>query len=658
MDSSIEHYKTNIKSHWSICGKPIADYVNHIGQWDQLEDPLADLYLEFEHGNLDVDSLETLFLLCIIKDLTASGWRVKAKNDKLVFKRSIEDDPKLTRRRNELMRDEQLLDHSPRKFIRLMETPRKTHRGFHSIFSLIRDGNDLASKIQEIKNSDPSKQEEKLSELCKPYICLAEVGDRCDHTGLKLRDIFRYFRTTWSSTYTPAPARQLSFLIRDAAADNHPIIGIAELRSSVLALKERDEWIGWTIDQIVEELRNGARQKDLNWLSQIVEDNLKEVRIDDFLLEGLFTKLDLKYPTKKLSDKLLSFSKQQLDEHQQRDAKIKGISDTDYLTHSGTNLFRSKRSRALSELLGIRDVLQRNNFDEIKPAKFKKLITENREFLAAVNKLISIAKSKSVGIDMMDITTAGAIAPYNHLLGGKLVCMLLASPELVNSYNERYKNQNSDIASKMAGRPIAREPRLSLLNTTSLYGRNSSQYNRIKIPVKEILGKGQGEIVYKKLGVSKGQGTSHISEMTKVVMKRLLEVQGRDNRVQNLMGEGTSPLLRRLRVASQVLGLPDELIVDHGNQRINYGIMLVSNAQDVLLNRTSKAKYFLGTGRSESKTKAIVDWWKRRWFYSRCFREEVIVALENESLAYPITHNARAPLYKILEPEPNLELDL
>jgi len=39
---------------------------------------------------------------------------------------------------------------------------------------------------------------------------------------------------------------------------------------------------------------------------------------------------------------------------------------------------------------------------------------------------------------MMDITTCGAVAPYNHLLGGKLVSMLICSPEVVEYYKDKY----------------------------------------------------------------------------------------------------------------------------------------------------------------------------------------------------------------------------
>ena len=47
-------------------------------------------------------------------------------------------------------------------------------------------------------------------------------------------------------------------------------------------------------------------------------------------------------------------------------------------------------------------------------------------------------QSSHVGINMMDISVAGAIAPYQAILGGKLVSLLLASPEIRQAYAQRY----------------------------------------------------------------------------------------------------------------------------------------------------------------------------------------------------------------------------
>ncbi len=47
---------------------------------------------------------------------------------------------------------------------------------------------------------------------------------------------------------------------------------------------------------------------------------------------------------------------------------------------------------------------------------------------------------------MTDITVCGAVPPYNAILGGKLVAMLAAGPEMVEAYRERYQEAESEIA--------------------------------------------------------------------------------------------------------------------------------------------------------------------------------------------------------------------
>jgi hypothetical protein len=82
---------------------------------------------------------------------------------------------------------------------------------------------------------------------------------------------------------------------------------------------------------------------------------------------------------------------------------------------------------------------------------------------------------------VVDVSICGAIHPYNELLGGKLVALVLHSKEVRDLYEGQYGERISLIASQMAGRPIRRSARLKVLTTTSLYGVGSSQYNRLKL---------------------------------------------------------------------------------------------------------------------------------------------------------------------------------
>ena len=75
--------------------------------------------------------------------------------------------------------------------------------------------------------------------------------ERDQFTNIRLIDIWRYFRHSWSTRYRSSPGRNLFYLVRDAAQPNHPIIGISALGNTVMQLTPRDETLGWTIDGLL-----------------------------------------------------------------------------------------------------------------------------------------------------------------------------------------------------------------------------------------------------------------------------------------------------------------------------------------------------------------------------------------------------------------------
>ena len=105
-----------------------------------------------------------------------------------------------------------------------------------------------------------------------------------------------------------------------------------------------------------------------------------------------------------------------------------------------------------------------------------------------------------MGTEIADLTVCGALPPYNALIGGKLVGMLAVSPTVVREYHRRYSGYASQIASSLAGKPVNRRSNLVYVGTTSLYGSNSSQYNRLRLPG-DVL-HAREDIVFRRLGRS------------------------------------------------------------------------------------------------------------------------------------------------------------
>jgi hypothetical protein len=610
---------------------------------------------------------DLLFLQNLILDLLAQDWQIIIKRDtvKMELETLAEGDKDIgleknkTRRRHLLARDLQLKIPSVLEFIRNMERRRLTTKGWHSIFSLMRDGIQLRDQLATI--SQLPSQDEKLAQLKKsiqPYIQFVEPDKRCEQTGLYLSEIWRYFRHTWISEYKSLPGRSLSILIRDAAAPNHPVIGIAALGSSVAQQTCRDLWIGWEGKSFVERLRESPSVKHANWITEMLSMLLKEVYLKDFFSSGVITRTQLNKPTPELIKHLRQVSLDYRQKHIDNPHNAKfNVSNNEmsWEERAQTNLFKSKRAVLLADLLSIKLVLNKYQFTGGKKQLAECL--QKSDFCEAVQRLARKVKSINVGINMMDIIICGSIAPYNHLLGGKLVCMMLTSPEVVQYYNAKYQDSISLIASSMRGKSVVRVPQLVFLGTTSLYGVGSSQYNRIVIPTGAVGGVKDGKIEYKKLGYTEGYGSFHFSGQT---IKLADAVSGRENgrsRVNSIFGEGANPLLRKLKDAMEFLELESNPILNHRNRRVVYGISLAENFAEVLMGLTSKARYYLPLSKARAKSDSIGEFWIKRWLLNRIGNGEVLEKVAGHSLSYPVTHGARVPLLQEAEGATLFEMD-
>lgn len=61
--------------------------------------------------------------------------------------------------------------------------------------------------------------------------------------------LFRFLNATWSAPQGRYVGRRLRFLVRDYGHPERPVMGILSLGSSIVRCKERDEWIGWSLEQ-------------------------------------------------------------------------------------------------------------------------------------------------------------------------------------------------------------------------------------------------------------------------------------------------------------------------------------------------------------------------------------------------------------------------
>jgi hypothetical protein len=593
--------------------------------------------------------------LSVVIDLVAQGWKITSTVPSVTieFTNGLTPDLEKERiRRGHLMnRGEQLTEPSVKAFVTGMEKQRLTPKGWHSIFSLMRDGGDLAGRLAAAQVC-PEKQLELMRDAIQPYIQFVDRDGVCEHTGLRLNDIWRYFRHTWVNSYKSVPGRSMMILVRDAAAPNHPVIGIACLASSVVQQSCRDQWIGWDPDSAIGLLR-ASPKKHAAWLLNEVDKFIGGLYLRDLLRESIITRSDVKKPRKEVIERLLEDSEKAIKHHRlypnaSQHKSISAAATTEWRARAETSLFRSKRSKQLATLLSIRATFQEAGLTkEITGDKWRSVFDSSR-FRHAVSQVVRLVKAERVGINMMDITVCGAVAPYNLLLGGKLVCFLLCSPEVVKEYRRRYKAQASLIASSMRGETVLRDAQLVLLCTTSLYGSSLSQYSRVKIPAERVGGKVSDAVAFERVGLSEGFGSFQFSKETLRLMGALLG-QSRDARkVNSIFGEGVNPLMRKIREALTKLGLPADVLLKHGNKRVVYGIPLATNFKEVLLGLSAAPKFCFPMTRAKERSVMLAEHWRERWLGNRLRKAGILEEVAHHTVVYPIRHGAQVKFPEIL----------
>lgn len=326
-----------------------------------------------------------------------------------------------------------------------------------------------------------------------------------------------------------------------------------------------------------------------------------------------------------------------------------------------SHLYKSKRALTLASLLETRLAFRKAGLTEASGEQLAyALATGGEDFRKAVGWVVRQLKAVRVGINMMDVSVCGALAPYSPLLGGKLVSMLLASPEIRVAYSQRYGGMASVIASGMKGEPVRRTPELVLLGTTGLFAGGSSQYNQVKVPA-SILG-GTGEVRYTKLERETEYATFYISQATMEEMKVFMEQTQEGSNVNSIFGEGVNPKMRKIAESFKAIGFPPDKLLEAGTPRAVYMIPLAHNYREYLQGREEEPRYILNAEDPQEATEAIAEFWRNRWLAGRIHQPGVLDAVSRHTRTYPMLHGATVRLPElesdVLETESQLTLEL
>lgn len=192
-------------------------------------------------------TLRARVLVRILRDLATHGWTVVLEAGQVYLRapdqrtsaaglsqEEVRADKERARAHVAMRVQEQLQRPAIRRFITAQESLHFGADGPRSVRSLIADGPSLAAALRT-----------RGADAIRPYLQVA-TDEKDEHTGLRLWDIYRYFRYFWSFPFYSTPGRTLPILVRDAGQPSHPICGLLCLASPVPKLGVRDTALGLT----------------------------------------------------------------------------------------------------------------------------------------------------------------------------------------------------------------------------------------------------------------------------------------------------------------------------------------------------------------------------------------------------------------------------
>src|SRR5438876_6458939 len=146
-----------------------------------LDVPSAREKLRHLSSGLPNESEVRLLLACsIMVDMAARGWRICVRGKRVELQppslnsASSAEMKAHVRRGHLLERDVQLTEPSVREFVGRMEQRKLGPHGWHSIFSLMRDGRDLASQLRKATAVSEAERMHYLPGVISPYVQIVE----------------------------------------------------------------------------------------------------------------------------------------------------------------------------------------------------------------------------------------------------------------------------------------------------------------------------------------------------------------------------------------------------------------------------------------------------------------------------------------------------
>lgn len=213
-------------------------------------------------------------------------------------------------------------------------------------------------------------------------------------------------------------------------------------------------------------------------------------------------------------------------------------------------------------------------------------------------------------VNILDAYVLGALPPYSHLLGGKLIACLTCTKNVKDDFACKYGTSRGLISG------IKKRAQLCLITTTSALGK-SSLYNRLTLNNKTI---------FNPIGYTSGWGHFHIPDELFHMMREYLESVEDSYASNHQYGDGPNWKLRVVKKAFSRIGINPDLL-RHGISREVFVASVATNSKAVLKGEDRSADY-----KELSTVNELADHALDRWIIPRSKRKPEYKNWLSESL--------------------------
>lgn len=210
---------------------------------------------------------------------------------------------------------------------------------------------------------------------------------------------------------------------------------------------------------------------------------------------------------------------------------------------------------------------------------------------------------------VMNAFVLGAVPPYNQLLCGKLVAMLVASNEVREAFRQKYKGKKSLISGQ------EHDGNLAMITTMSALGR-SSIYNRLKFHSRPL---------FIKAGLTSGSGDFQFINGLYHQIAGLARAQSAPSAKNIKWGTGWRNRREIITKSLKRLNLSPRLLY-HGIGREVYVVPLASNAREFLRGECNELDYY------DTPISELFAFFRQRWLLARGDKNQEFRTFDREEL--------------------------